>query len=97
MDRIKDLQVFGERAPNHVLINEYTAGQGIMVNTRIRTRFILVEKYMQYPLLKYCTIILQAHTDGPLFYPVVSTISCGSHVLLQFQPANADVSHGVSR
>lgn len=27
---------------------------------------------------------LQAHSDGPLFYPVVTTISCGSHTLLDF-------------
>lgn len=26
----------------------------------------------------------QAHSDGPLFYPVVTTISCGSHTLLDF-------------
>lgn len=24
------------------------------------------------------------HTDGPLFYPIISTISCGSHTLLEF-------------
>ncbi|XP_071570889.1 alpha-ketoglutarate-dependent dioxygenase alkB homolog 6 [Temnothorax nylanderi] len=41
--------------PNHVLINEYLSGQGIM-----------------------------AHSDGPLFYPVVTTISCGSHTFLDF-------------
>ncbi|XP_066585372.1 alpha-ketoglutarate-dependent dioxygenase alkB homolog 6-like isoform X2 [Prorops nasuta] len=39
--------------PNHVLINEYLPGQGIM-----------------------------PHTDGPLFHPVVTTISCGSHTVL---------------
>uniref|UniRef100_A0A915CY61 Fe2OG dioxygenase domain-containing protein n=1 Tax=Ditylenchus dipsaci TaxID=166011 RepID=A0A915CY61_9BILA len=41
--------------PNHVLINEYTSGQGIM-----------------------------PHTDGPAFFPLVSTISLGSHTLLDF-------------
>lgn len=25
-----------------------------------------------------------AHSDGPLFYPIVTTISCGSHTLLDF-------------
>lgn len=24
------------------------------------------------------------HTDGPLFYPTISTISCGSHTVLEF-------------
>lgn len=40
---------------NHVLVNEYLAGQGIM-----------------------------PHTDGPLFHPVICTISCGSHTILRF-------------
>lgn len=26
----------------------------------------------------------QAHSDGPLFYPTVTTISCGSHTILDF-------------
>lgn len=25
-----------------------------------------------------------AHSDGPLFYPVICTISCGSHTMLEF-------------
>uniref|UniRef100_A0A915BLG5 Fe2OG dioxygenase domain-containing protein n=1 Tax=Parascaris univalens TaxID=6257 RepID=A0A915BLG5_PARUN len=41
--------------PNHVLINEYQPGQGIM-----------------------------AHTDGPAFYPLVSTISLGSDLFLDY-------------
>ncbi|KAK9880246.1 hypothetical protein WA026_010122 [Henosepilachna vigintioctopunctata] len=55
MDRITGLYVFGEKKPNHVLVNEYLPGQGIM-----------------------------PHTDGPLFYPTITTISCGSHTLLRF-------------
>lgn len=47
--------VFGEVKANHVLVNEYLPGQGIM-----------------------------PHTDGPLFHPVICTISCGSHTVLQF-------------
>ncbi|EFN77071.1 alpha-ketoglutarate-dependent dioxygenase alkB homolog 6 [Harpegnathos saltator] len=27
---------------------------------------------------------IMAHSDGPLFYPVVTTISCGSHIFLDF-------------
>lgn len=28
------------------------------------------------------------HLDGPLFHPVISTISCGSHTVLQFHDSN---------
>lgn len=28
------------------------------------------------------------HLDGPLFYPTITTISCGSHTLLEFLEAN---------
>lgn len=27
---------------------------------------------------------IMGHTDGPLFYPTISTISCGSHTILEF-------------
>nr|CAH7745187.1 unnamed protein product [Callosobruchus chinensis] len=27
---------------------------------------------------------IMPHTDGPLFYPTISTISCGSHTVLEF-------------
>ena len=30
-DRITSLGVFGDKIPNHVLVNEYIPGQGIMV------------------------------------------------------------------
>lgn len=56
IDKVAALNAFENGLlPNHVLINEYLSGQGIM-----------------------------AHSDGPLFYPVVTTISCGSHTLLDF-------------
>ncbi|XP_041468463.1 alpha-ketoglutarate-dependent dioxygenase alkB homolog 6-like isoform X1 [Lytechinus variegatus] len=54
-NKIAGLGVFGDHIPNHVLVNEYQSGQGIM-----------------------------PHEDGPLFYPVVSTISLGSHTFLEF-------------
>ena len=44
----------GKKA-NHVLVNEYFPGNGIM-----------------------------PHLDGPLFHPVISTISLGSPILLDF-------------
>ncbi|XP_055638812.1 alpha-ketoglutarate-dependent dioxygenase alkB homolog 6 [Toxorhynchites rutilus septentrionalis] len=50
----------GEREANHVLVNEYLAGQGIM-----------------------------PHSDGPLFHPTITTVSCGSHAVLEFhEPYN---------
>lgn len=56
VNRVENLDIFDEQhKPNHVLINEYKPGQGIM-----------------------------PHFDGPLFYPTITTISCGSHALLEF-------------
>jgi alkylated DNA repair protein alkB family protein 6 len=57
IDKIMDLEngFPQENRPNHVLINEYLPGQGIM-----------------------------AHTDGPAFFPMVSTVSLGSHTFLDF-------------
>lgn len=55
---------------NHVLVNEYLPGQGIM-----------------------------AHSDGPLFHPVICTISCGSHTILRFHETDsheADNEHSSS-
>ncbi|KAI5631061.1 2OG-Fe(II) oxygenase superfamily domain-containing protein [Phthorimaea operculella] len=40
--------------PNHVLVNEYLPGQGIM-----------------------------PHEDGPLFHPIIATLSLGSHIVLR--------------
>lgn len=55
VDKLSQLSLFEGKGPNHVLVNEYLPGQGIM-----------------------------PHEDGPLFYPVVSTISLGSHTVLDF-------------
>ncbi|XP_006623745.1 alpha-ketoglutarate-dependent dioxygenase alkB homolog 6 [Apis laboriosa] len=56
IDKVSSCNIFEKnKLPNHVLINEYLSGQGIM-----------------------------AHSDGPLFHPIVTTISCGSHTLLDF-------------
>ncbi|XP_048733508.2 alpha-ketoglutarate-dependent dioxygenase alkB homolog 6-like isoform X2 [Ostrea edulis] len=60
-EKVAALGLFGDKMPNHILVNEYLAGQGIM-----------------------------PHEDGPLFFPVVSTISLGSHTVLEFyRPLNA--------
>ncbi|XP_061103572.1 alpha-ketoglutarate-dependent dioxygenase alkB homolog 6 [Conger conger] len=54
-EKISALGVFAGKTANHVLVNEYNPGQGIM-----------------------------PHEDGPLYYPTVSTISLGSHAVLDF-------------
>ena len=61
MDRISALGCFGEVRPNHVLVNEYRSGQGIM-----------------------------PHTDGPLFTPVITTVTLGSHALLDLYSPRDD-------
>ncbi|KAM4800622.1 putative RNA/DNA demethylase ALKBH6 isoform X3 [Urocitellus parryii] len=65
VDKVSDLSLFGGLAANHVLVNQYLPGEGIM-----------------------------PHEDGPLYYPTVSTISLGSHTMLDFyeprQPEDDD-------
>uniref|UniRef100_A0A069DPT5 Putative alkylated dna repair protein n=1 Tax=Panstrongylus megistus TaxID=65343 RepID=A0A069DPT5_9HEMI len=58
LNKVNDLQLYdkGNLKANHVLINEYLPGQGIM-----------------------------PHVDGPLFYPTILTVTCGSHTILNFQ------------
>ncbi|XP_055705725.1 alpha-ketoglutarate-dependent dioxygenase alkB homolog 6 [Phlebotomus papatasi] len=62
VEKINNLGVLGDKKANHVLVNEYLPGQGIM-----------------------------PHTDGPLFHPVISTISCGSHTILRLQKTTVEV------
>ncbi|XP_077584494.1 putative RNA/DNA demethylase ALKBH6 [Stigmatopora nigra] len=53
---------FGGKTANHVLVNEYKPGEGIM-----------------------------PHEDGPLYYPAVTTITLGSHTLLDlYAPVGND-------
>ncbi|CAH0552904.1 unnamed protein product [Brassicogethes aeneus] len=59
INKVNDLNIFDGKVPNHVLINEYLPGQGIM-----------------------------PHTDGPLFYPKITTITCGSNTVLKFLENN---------
>ncbi|CAN8000644.1 unnamed protein product [Ixodes hexagonus] len=53
--KVADLDMFGGRKPNHVLVNEYKPGEGIL-----------------------------PHTDGPLYYPVVTNITLNSHTVIDF-------------
>ena len=52
------LGIFGEDRPNHVLINEYTPGQGIMVRERERER--------ERELYNYYSHMKMAHSTLPL-------------------------------
>ncbi|XP_055732442.1 alpha-ketoglutarate-dependent dioxygenase alkB homolog 6 isoform X2 [Salvelinus fontinalis] len=61
-ERISALGAFAGKTANHVLVNEYKPGEGIM-----------------------------PHEDGPLYHPTVTTISLGSHTLLDFyRPISAE-------
>lgn len=57
---VKECGVF-PKAPNHVLINEYKSGQGIM-----------------------------SHSDGPIYEPIVASVSIGSSVLIEFTKKGDD-------
>lgn len=60
-EKISSLGAFSGKTANHVLVNEYQEGEGIM-----------------------------PHEDGPLYHPTITTISLGSHTLLDFyKPVNS--------
>uniref|UniRef100_A0A2A4JNU8 Fe2OG dioxygenase domain-containing protein n=1 Tax=Heliothis virescens TaxID=7102 RepID=A0A2A4JNU8_HELVI len=61
LEKIHGLNVMEGKRPNHVLVNEYLPGQGIM-----------------------------PHLDGSLFYPTITTISVGSHIVLNFLEPTED-------
>ncbi|KAG7299229.1 hypothetical protein JYU34_017785 [Plutella xylostella] len=61
LEKIYALNVMRGKRPNHVLVNEYLPGQGIM-----------------------------PHLDGSLFYPTITTISAGSHIVLKFLEPSKD-------
>ena len=57
-----------DRGANHVLLNEYLPGQGIM-----------------------------PHTDGDLFHPLISTVTLGSHAVLNYyEPPPKDGQDSIS-
>ncbi|XP_047383578.1 alpha-ketoglutarate-dependent dioxygenase alkB homolog 6 isoform X3 [Sciurus carolinensis] len=95
VDKVSDLSLFGGLAANHVLVNQYLPGEGIMVSVPAwecpfgpeggRGRLLPCPALVPAP---------QPHEDGPLYYPTVSTISLGSHTVLDFyeprQPEDDD-------
>lgn len=61
LERIHNLNLMDGKRPNHILINEYLPGQGIM-----------------------------PHLDGDLFHSTITTISVGSHIILNFFKPTTD-------
>jgi len=55
VSQVNKVGMFGDKLANHVLLNEYLPGQGIM-----------------------------PHFDGPMFHPVIATLSLGSHCVEHF-------------
>ena len=55
MDKITSLGVFVDKPPNHVLVNEYLAGQGIMVSKPTKL-FLSTFKDIQYSLFQMLAI-----------------------------------------
>ncbi|KAF9559022.1 hypothetical protein CPC08DRAFT_638263 [Agrocybe pediades] len=67
VSRIKATGIFNSsphKGPNHVIMNEYLPGQGIM-----------------------------PHEDGPRYYPVVATLSLGSHAVFHYYRYEEDNEH----
>lgn len=62
IDKVNAMEILGDKKANHVLLNEYKAGEGI-----------------------------DSHFDGPIFHPIITTLSIGSHTVLEFnKPSNDD-------
>lgn len=56
IDKVNETGIFPPKSlANHVLLNEYKQGEGIL-----------------------------SHFDGPLFFPTITTLSIGSHAVLEF-------------
>lgn len=124
VDKVSDLNLFEGLPANHVLVNQYLPGEGIMVTTltppsRPGTHHGAGHHVDPRPLSLSCshsptkhsppcpqlgdtfhlgglgvgmcgllphpalsTLSTPAPEDGPLYYPTVSTISLGSHTML---------------
>ncbi|KAL3873453.1 hypothetical protein ACJMK2_036568 [Sinanodonta woodiana] len=63
-EKIAELKVFEDKVPNHVLVNEYEAGQGIMPH---------VDGSLYYPTVT--TISLRSHTLLDFYKPLQSSES----------------------
>lgn len=84
LDRVNDLRMFGDVKANHILLNEYLAGQ---VTIKVG--------------LSSCKQLsfqgIMSHFDGPLFYPTISTLSVGSHTILEFHQPRRDEEENLAQ
>ena len=82
VDKIAQFDVFGGRRANHVLVNEYLPGQGILVSD-------LTSECSSYLTATHAD---QPHEDGPVFFPTITTVSLESHTILQLSPKPTEAS-----
>ncbi|VDD91242.1 unnamed protein product [Enterobius vermicularis] len=68
--------------PNHVLINDYHPGNGIMSFPPMIMPFLKRRRNECVLLVK--KKIFYEHTDGPAYYPLVATISLGSGLMIDY-------------
>ncbi|XP_056652062.1 alpha-ketoglutarate-dependent dioxygenase alkB homolog 6 isoform X2 [Monodelphis domestica] len=105
VDTVSGLGLFGGAKANHVLVNEYRPGEGIMPigwdwPGRRRGRCPRPGMFWSAETVRGraghrrerpgCQdpkgLEAAPHEDGPLYYPTVSTISLGSHTILDLYP-----------
>ncbi|XP_043846420.1 alpha-ketoglutarate-dependent dioxygenase alkB homolog 6 isoform X3 [Dromiciops gliroides] len=93
VDTVSSLGLFGGAPANHVLVNEYRPGEGIMTlswpGQMVAAHIELVSMEMLVAVEKGTHVEAvggEPHEDGPLYYPTVSTISLGSHTVLDLYP-----------
>ncbi|KAM9224767.1 alpha-ketoglutarate-dependent dioxygenase alkB homolog 6 isoform 2-T4 [Dugong dugon] len=104
VDKVSDLSLFGGLPANHVLVNQYLPGEGIMSSSGHTSQpgIHLPAPSLGAPLnprgwgvwtpaLPARVPTPQPHEDGPLYYPTISTISLGSHTMLDlYEPWQPD-------
>ncbi|XP_047647654.1 alpha-ketoglutarate-dependent dioxygenase alkB homolog 6 isoform X4 [Phacochoerus africanus] len=96
VDKVSDLSLFGGLPANHVLVNQYLPGEGIMAFASQLGSPPFAPEGGGCGLLPCPALVPtpQPHEDGPLYYPTVSTISLGSHTMLDLyeprQPEDDD-------
>ena len=82
MKKIGALGVFEEKLPNHVLVNEYLAGQGIMVRTLVLHPCNDQFKPFETSVGVYNTIVNKmAHTTQHITFP--QPLDAGGKILIQ--------------
>lgn len=82
VDKVNELGVFKDVNANHILLNEYHAGQvrDIYLVFFIEVTLLFLQNWQG----------IMPHFDGPLFYPTITTLSVGSHAVLEFNKPRSD-------